>query len=200
MATLTAEVCRPIFFDLLDRDPNRGDLIDRFAINVTLQVGTFKRDTYYGIFGVAEVDASLLLCSICQLQVTIYSVMNPNGSCADSQCSTSGCCDGNSCPENFYQYYIHYYLRAAGTPVSYERVKNQGNCSTLNATSKSFNTSDADFILVLPIMEWVNTQKVEWKCDGHSDVEIYIDLTPSIQLVGTELEHHEILERIIRLA
>ncbi len=54
-----------IFFDIADDDFGRDasdELIDRFAINVTLPVGTTtERETYSGIFGLATVNISFTL-------------------------------------------------------------------------------------------------------------------------------------------
>ena len=56
-----------ILFELIDDDytTNPDELIDRFAINVSMPVGTeSSRTTYNGIFGFAIVDASLkLVCA-----------------------------------------------------------------------------------------------------------------------------------------
>ncbi len=51
-----------IFFEFVDDDFSSNDLIDRFAINVTLPVGTTtERETYSGIFGLATVNISFTL-------------------------------------------------------------------------------------------------------------------------------------------
>ncbi len=164
-----------IFFDLVDYDrTNADELVDRFAINVTLAVGSCMRKTYSGIFSAAEVNISLTLrcaenyydsdcnrfCNenIAQLLVTLHSFSNPEGKCADTQCSQR-CCEG-ACPQDRCHYYLHYCQRVTGTPVSYEHAKYQGNCSALNATTENLNTQSFMFSkaqsLLLPLKELVS--------------------------------------------
>ena len=51
-----------ILIELIDDDyPSPDQLIDRFAINMSMPVGTANRTTYHGIFGYAMIDASLKL-------------------------------------------------------------------------------------------------------------------------------------------
>ncbi len=160
-----------IFFDLVDYDrTNADELVDRFAINVTLVVGSSTTETYSGIFTVAEVNISLTLrcaensnCdrfSIAQLLVTLHSFSNPEGKCADTLCTKSqGCCEG-TCPQDRCHYYLHYCQRVTGTPVSYERVTYQGNCSALNTTRERRRTQSFIFsefsVLKLPLIELVS--------------------------------------------
>lgn len=90
-----------------------------------------------------------------QLQVTIHSVRNPEGRCADAQCS--GCCDA-FCPRSRCNYYLHYCQRPIGTPVSLEHEEYQGNCSALNTLSESQSTESFQFtysMISLSGTEWV---------------------------------------------
>ncbi len=233
-----------IFFDLIVRDPksNTSELVDRFAINVTIAVGSTMTEMHFGIFTVAEVNISFTL--VCEenyygadcdrfcnesctcgsgstginctesindcatykenqgcldghsnysceckpgytgqdclekidefegvdcisnnnyrLKLTLHSFCNPEGKCADTLCSggSHGYCEGAH-PQDQCHYYLHYCQRVTGTPVSYERVKYQGNCSALNTTGEHLNTqnfsfSEAQSILSLPLTEMVS--------------------------------------------
>ncbi len=261
-----------IFFEFVDYDSNRlrDDLIDRFAINVTLPVGTSTdRETYSGIFGFATVNISFTLecaenfydrncdrfcnesctcgpgltgpfcttsiddcanvtcgenqrcvdghltsscvcepgytgpdclvdinecagvnCNfgtceqgigsftcVCtpgytgelcerrldsyQLQITINSVGNPEGRCADIECNQTineTCCDTNACPQRNCEYYLHYCQRSMDTPVSYERTEYQGNCTAINTLSERHDVDSFTFTyttLTLSGPKWV---------------------------------------------
>ena len=70
-----------------------------------------------------------------ELHVEVLSFVNPDGRCADVRCGSFFCCDGG-CPGRQCDYYFLMCQRPAGSPVSYDRDENSGNCSALmsNAT------------------------------------------------------------------
>ena len=70
-------------------------LIDRFAINVTIPVGMTERVTYFGIFGLAEVDISLTLRC-----VENYYDASCNRFCNESDCTCDPGFTGPFCTES----------------------------------------------------------------------------------------------------
>ena len=69
-----------------------------------------------------------------QLQVTLHSLSNPGGMCAESQCSRIQCCESRACP-SFCEYFFSLCLRPAGMKVSTRRLRNQGFCDTIETIS-----------------------------------------------------------------
>ena len=106
----------------------------------------------------------LVLCDY-ELQVTFYTFDNPGRRCADTNCQArdQDYCESNR--NNYCEYYFSLCLRPVGTPVSYLRNQNQGNCSTLITSAQesvgSINfTSSAFFNFSNPIVfsgpSWVS--------------------------------------------
>ena len=75
-----------------------------------------------------------------ELQVTIHSFDNPGRRCADTQCPDGRCSGSLMC-----DYYFSLCQRPAGTPVSYVRNQNEGNCSTLVTSHQNSNGSNVIF-------------------------------------------------------
>lgn len=73
----------------------------------------------------------LAVCGDYELRVTIHSFRNPGGTCANSYCNDTRCCDYGlkPCP-NPCDYYFSLCVRPAGTPVSSVRLINRGHCVT----------------------------------------------------------------------
>ncbi len=75
-----------------------------------------------------------------ELQVTIYSFINPGDRCSgiNSIYDCSQCCD-NPCNTMGCHYFFSYCLRPAGSQVSYARTEYQGNCASINTTAEEDN-------------------------------------------------------------
>ena len=78
-----------------------------------------------------------------QLQVTLHSFSNPNGSCADNRCSPTVCCE-TRCPSSC-EYFFSLCLRPAGAAVSQIDRINQGNCNAFETIPSRFTRDGANF-------------------------------------------------------
>ena len=76
-----------------------------------------------------------------ELQVTIHSFDNPGRKCADCK----DCCDGMCSKSLMCHYYFSLCQKPAGTPVSYVRNQNQGNCPTLVTTHQRSDGNNVTF-------------------------------------------------------
>ena len=109
---------------------------------------------YTGQFCATQLDAYEML-------VMINSFTNPGSLCADQSCG------GNCCDQQCFRcdYYFSMCQRPAGTPFSYERNENKGNCSSLSTFVYEGGTisffSDTVFGISNPIVftgtQWVNS-------------------------------------------
>ena len=79
-----------------------------------------------------------------QLQVTIHSFSNPDGMCAEPQCSSTHCCETTACP-NTCEYFFSLCLRPADMEVSTVRRINQGICDTFETISSRLINDGATF-------------------------------------------------------
>ena len=109
-------------------------------VNFYQEYWSRNTSTSYTCIPVAIPLQVLVLCDY-ELQVTFYTFDNPGRRCADTNCQARYCeSDFNDCCE----YYFSLCLRPVGTPVSYLRNQNQGNCSTL-VTSAQENAGSINF-------------------------------------------------------
>ena len=106
------------YLEILDKDSNKNDLIDRFAINVSNPVNSsINRANYTGVFGIATLEVSLYIVNLTEdnltevnngyeLLVTIFSYRNPSHRCA----GCNRCCDGN-CNTGLCDTYFYFCVR-----------------------------------------------------------------------------------------
>ena len=123
------------YLEILDKDKIKNDLIDRFAINVS--VSSLERANYTGIFNVAMLEVSFYLFNSSdnkqtdvnngyELLVTIYSYQNPSHRCV--HCSS--CCDFLSCNRNgaFCDTYFYMCIRPFEATFTRSDAIKQGDC------------------------------------------------------------------------
>ncbi len=99
-----------------------------------------------------------------ELQVTVYSFINP-----DDGSTTFLCCDSDSCNIIGCHYFFSYCLRPAGSQVSYTRRENRGNCASIDTTAEERfvegrNFTDMVFNIPNPLIpsgvQWVSENKI----------------------------------------
>ena len=121
-----------------------------------------------------------------QLTITIHSVRNPQGKCADIDCETDRgatlCCGRHMCPESHCEYYLHYCQRPIGSAVSNEQREHQAQCDAENTREETHLANFFTFMMFSNLtrsgFEWVrnsyimNQNTVIWVKVARNDAAI----------------------------